>query len=117
MCLYDQYHRWKTAQLTNKSTNNTDFLLCNYPYLLSADAKRRILLADTQIIQQQAQNHAVAQGLFSGTGIIFPWFVIGVERAHLLQQALIHIANASNFDLKKPLKVVFQGEEGVDEGI
>jgi alpha-tubulin suppressor-like RCC1 family protein len=92
------------------------FFFSDYAFLFSALAKRRILFAENSLQQQAAQQQAVTHGILFGAGFIYPWFVISVERAHLLQQALLHIANASPMDLKKPLKVVFIGEEGVDEG-
>ena len=93
-----------------------DFFFSDYPYLLSTQAKRRILLAESSIQQQQAQHRAISEGLISGAGFFYPWMVIAIERNFLLQQTLLHIANASPMDLKKPLKVIFIGEEGVDEG-
>lgn len=92
------------------------FYFSCYPFLLSAEAKRRIVLGESRLYQQAAQNEAFTQGILLGGGVIFPWFIIPVERGHLLQQALLHIAHATPLDLKKPLKVVFINEEGVDEG-
>jgi len=92
------------------------FYFSQYPFLLSIDVKLRMLNAESQMHQQFAQQRAVNFGLFSGTNIIQPWFVLQVQREHLLQQTLIHISSASTIDLKKPLKVVFVGEEGVDAG-
>lgn len=94
----------------------TRFLICDFPYLLSAEGKRRIVLGEAAMQQQQAQRQAVTQGILGGSGYIMPFFLIPVERNHLLQQTLLHIANASQLDLKKPLKVIFINEEGVDEG-
>jgi len=42
--------------------------------------------------------------------------VLHVDRQHLLQSALTQILAFSDADLRKHLKVVFVGEEGVDEG-
>jgi len=92
------------------------FYFHQYPFLLSIHVKLRVINAESQMHQQFAQRNAVNFGLFSGTNIFQPWFVLPIQREHLLQQSLIHIAGASANDLKKPLKVVFVGEEGVDEG-
>lgn len=106
-----------TATNTAGDTSATKmFFFSNYPYLLSAEAKRRILLAESALHQQAATHQAIAQGIMSGTGMIFPYFIIPIERSHLLQEALMHIAHAGPMDMKKPLKVIFIGEEGVDEG-
>ncbi|KAJ1412425.1 ubiquitin protein ligase, partial [Ochromonadaceae sp. CCMP2298] len=45
-----------------------------------------------------------------------PYFVLAVRRVCLLKDALRITSDASDNDLRKPLKVVFLGEEGIDEG-
>jgi ubiquitin-protein ligase E3 A len=130
---------------SSSSSAKKAFSISDYSYLISALAKRKILLAESQIQQQAAQNQAITHGktfflflfsssclfsisllsptiffvvvgILSGAGFIFPWFVISIQREHLLQQTLLHLMSTSTFDLKKPLKVVFIGEEGIDEG-
>lgn len=45
-----------------------------------------------------------------------PYFLLSVRRAHLVQDALNSLAMADDLTLKKPLKVSFDNEEGIDEG-
>ena len=45
-----------------------------------------------------------------------PYFVLAVDRQYLLQQTLQKISSASPVDLRKSLRVVFKGEDGVDAG-
>lgn len=45
-----------------------------------------------------------------------PYFVLTLDRQYLLQQTLQAVAQASPMDLKKSLKIVFKGEDGVDAG-
>lgn len=45
-----------------------------------------------------------------------PFFELRVRREHLAHDALSQIANAHPYELQKPLRVQFVGEEGVDEG-
>lgn len=72
------------------------------------------MLSGARIEQTMAQQAALAQALM--TGVMYPYLVLPVERAYLLQHTLVQLNQASGADLKKPLKVVFVGEEGVDEG-
>jgi len=44
-----------------------------------------------------------------------PFLVLIVRRSHVIEDALSQIAANTN-DLKKPLRVKFAGEEGVDAG-
>lgn len=45
-----------------------------------------------------------------------PYFVLALDRQYLLQQTLQAVAQASPTDLRKSLKIVFKGEDGVDAG-
>eukprot|EP01041_Mallomonas_annulata_P011292 gene11292-23629_t len=99
---------------TPTNGQNSEFFICNYSFLLSVQTKKKLLLADSSMQQQAAQQQAVAMGLMSG--IICPFFILEVERQHMLQQTLYRLAHASDAELKKPLKVIFTGEEGIDEG-
>ena len=117
--LLQDYNDWKKncvsrgTDVTEKN-NEVGFYLSQYPFLLSAEAKKRLLLGESTILQQMAQQQAVVEGM--QTGYFLPYFVMQIDREHLLQTCLQQIMTASDADLKKPLKVVFIGEEGVDEG-
>merc|ERR1719436_173378 len=45
-----------------------------------------------------------------------PWLVLKVRRTAVVQDALEQLAHYGSQQFKKPLKVVFDGEEAVDEG-
>ncbi|KAL0203080.1 hypothetical protein M9458_001098, partial [Cirrhinus mrigala] len=45
-----------------------------------------------------------------------PFLVLHVRRNHLVSDALRELTVYSDVDLKKPLKVIFDGEEAVDAG-
>jgi hypothetical protein len=45
-----------------------------------------------------------------------PYFLLSVRRTHLVQDALNSLAIADDLTLKKPLKVSFDQEDGIDEG-
>lgn len=98
-------------------------LLSDYAFLMSPEVKRRALLAEAELAQSIAQRQSMGLGnvfMVAGHGLVAmptsPWFVLRVRRENLLGDALAHIAAAPAGDLMKPLKVVFEGEEGVDEG-
>ena len=48
--------------------------------------------------------------------VVYPFFVMYIDREKLLQTALQQIMAASDNDLIKPLRVVFMNEEAIDEG-
>lgn len=45
-----------------------------------------------------------------------PYFVLAIDREHLLTQTLQKISQASHVELRKSLKIVFKGEDAVDAG-
>lgn len=91
------------------------FTFCAFPFLLSAEAKRRLLHAEARLQQQQAAQQDIMRQIFQG-GPVLPFSVLTVDRAQLLQSALAQIGALDGLALKKQLKVRFVGEEGVDEG-
>ena len=44
------------------------------------------------------------------------YLVLKVRRDHIVEDTLTKVDAKPNSDLKKPLKIIFDGEEGVDEG-
>ena len=48
--------------------------------------------------------------------VINPYLVLTIDRNNIVQSTLMELARHGTMDVKKPLKVVFIGEEGVDAG-
>jgi alpha-tubulin suppressor-like RCC1 family protein len=105
----------KAGQQVNKPSKKR-FFISNYPFILNVRAKQRLLLAIVAHEQQQTQQLSLQSVIQSGARIFIPYYIIHVQRENLLQQALIQVASADRMELKKPLKVIFDSEEGVDEG-
>lgn len=86
-----------------------EFCFCNYPFILDPSSKARVLQADAQ---DQMRKAAVESVMLNFD--LNPHLVLRVYRDNLVHSTLAQI----NFDrsLKKSLKVVFVGEEAVDEG-
>ena len=56
---------------------------------------------------------AILRSLF--VGATSPYLVVKVRRSHLIHDTLLQMGMRKD-DLKKPLKVQFAGEDGIDEG-
>jgi hypothetical protein len=63
-----------------------------------------------------ATEDGVTFNVAEGTFEFDPFWVLEVEREQLLPQTLRKIADAKAKDLRKKLRIVFKGEEGVDAG-
>jgi len=114
--LYNDMREWK-LQKQQAVQASRRFYFCEFPFLLSADAKRRLLQLDSLISQNQAGQEALRSGLMRGVlSSAMQFLILPVQRAFLLQSTLAQLSSFSDADLKKHLKVVFVGEEGIDEG-
>ncbi|GAB6023588.1 putative E3 ubiquitin-protein ligase herc3 [Chamberlinius hualienensis] len=95
------------------------FFLCEYPFLLDAKAKTTILQTDAVIHMQLAMdevNQRTLMSIFSPIELPNPFLVLVVSRANLVQETLTQLTSFCRDDLRKPLKVVFTGEDAVDGG-
>jgi hypothetical protein len=108
--------------------SNISCSFCRYPFLLTAQAKTNILQIDANL-QQQISFH---ESLVHASD---PFFILRIRRDRILifllivyflylsftridiiEDTLTQIAQHPPWTFKKPLKVVFEGEAGVDEG-
>uniref|UniRef100_A0A8C9XGI5 HECT and RLD domain containing E3 ubiquitin protein ligase 3 n=1 Tax=Sander lucioperca TaxID=283035 RepID=A0A8C9XGI5_SANLU len=88
--------------------------LCAYPFILNARAKTTMLQTDAEL---QMQVPASFYYLFEMYSLFLnPYLVLHVRRDHLVSDTLRELTMYSDVDLKKPLKVIFDGEEAVDAG-
>uniref|UniRef100_A0A8C0QWT0 HECT and RLD domain containing E3 ubiquitin protein ligase 3 n=1 Tax=Canis lupus dingo TaxID=286419 RepID=A0A8C0QWT0_CANLU len=95
--------------------------LCSYPFIFDAQAKTKMLQTDAELQMQVAVNGANLQNVFMLLTLEpllarSPFLVLHVRRNNLVGDALRELSIHSDIDLKKPLKVIFDGEEAVDAG-
>eukprot|EP00195_Chlamydomonas_chlamydogama_P006855 CAMPEP_0202911740 /NCGR_PEP_ID=MMETSP1392-20130828/55763_1 /ASSEMBLY_ACC=CAM_ASM_000868 /TAXON_ID=225041 /ORGANISM="Chlamydomonas chlamydogama, Strain SAG 11-48b" /LENGTH=556 /DNA_ID=CAMNT_0049602365 /DNA_START=33 /DNA_END=1703 /DNA_ORIENTATION=- len=109
----EDFRRWRASY-------KRDFSFCEYPYVFDPSSKARILQLENQMEQLNELQDALFRGLFTAgsTLEVCPFLVLKVRRGgYLVHDTLVQINRAKEQDaLKKPLKVKFVGEEGVDEG-
>lgn len=106
------YRRW--AQAGFKRSVASPIVLCGYPFLFDAGTKRRILMFESAGTQAAEAQNAIARSFF--TGGESPYLILNVRRSNVLSDSLNQLVAHPASDLKKPLRVIFDGEEGVDEG-
>ncbi|XP_028306009.1 putative E3 ubiquitin-protein ligase HERC3 isoform X2 [Gouania willdenowi] len=125
--IHEDYLKWflsKADIKTGSSPSQSDFLsvnLCAYPFILNAQAKTTMLQTDAELQMQMAVSGANLHNVFMLLTLEpqlarNPYLVLHVRRSHLVSDTLREIAVYSDVDLKKPLKVIFDGEEAVDAG-
>ncbi|GIL93359.1 hypothetical protein Vretifemale_20765 [Volvox reticuliferus] len=95
--------------------------LCQTPFLLTPEAKSRILQGEAHIQKEAEMNASAREALLQGLHPIYAVFLdISVRRASILADTAQQLASRPPHHLKRPLRVSFvsQGvaEEGVDQG-
>lgn len=105
--LRSQYRYWVQKRAGMEGSSNT-FCLLEFPFVLNGVAKTKLLhIESAEAMQREAQ-----RAFFSAQS---PYCVLPIRRAYLLEDALVQIRHNARA-LRRPLKVVFEGEAGVDEG-
>ncbi|XP_061191320.1 probable E3 ubiquitin-protein ligase HERC4 [Saccostrea echinata] len=92
---------------------------CDYPFIFDASAKSVLLQTDACMQMQSAYEEVQRrnfQNLFLPIDPINPMLVLHVTRHNIVTDTLHQLSRQGPADLKKPLKVIFLGEEAVDEG-
>uniref|UniRef100_A0A674MCD7 HECT and RLD domain containing E3 ubiquitin protein ligase 3 n=1 Tax=Takifugu rubripes TaxID=31033 RepID=A0A674MCD7_TAKRU len=120
--IQEDYLKWFLSKAQIVSV--TDFPsvnLCAYPFLLNAQAKTTMLQTDAELQMQMAVSGANLHNVFMLLTLEpqlarNPYLVLHVRRNHLVSDTLRELTSYSDVDLKKPLKVIFDGEEAVDAG-
>ena len=110
--LLADYRRWAAAGY-KRTVAGGEVTLCAHSFLLDASTKRRILQLEAALQMQSAATNALARSFFSGES---PYLVLEVRRPHAVKDALNQLSRQHPSSLRKQLKVVFTGEEGLDAG-
>jgi E3 ubiquitin-protein ligase HERC4 len=102
------------AWVTEEEGHGTTFTFCKHSFLLSAGAKRRILALESTIRMKQSMQNAMYRTAFGAQES--PYLGITIRRANLLADSISIAGKLRPGDLRKPLKVRFHQEDGVDAG-
>ncbi|KAH9314061.1 hypothetical protein KI387_022688, partial [Taxus chinensis] len=109
----EEFMKW--ANVSNEKETKQLVSLCQVPFLLSPKAKSQILQVEADIHKQRSIQRSVIQQMFLHSYAI-PFLVLMVRRSDLIGDTLRQLSSLQTNDYKKPLKVIFEGEDGVDEG-
>jgi len=109
--LYEDLHAKKEAEHQPHG-----LLLSESPFLIPPSKKRDLLQIESQVsmVRVAMQNSTPNEG--TDTVSIEPFFVVEIDREHLLEETFDAIKNAEASDLRRKLRIKFKGEEGVDAG-
>uniref|UniRef100_A0A3Q3M5T1 HECT and RLD domain containing E3 ubiquitin protein ligase 3 n=1 Tax=Mastacembelus armatus TaxID=205130 RepID=A0A3Q3M5T1_9TELE len=120
--IQEDYLKWFLSKTgTHRQSDFPSVNLCAYPFILNAQAKTTMLQTDAELQMQMAVSGANLHNVFMLLTLEphlarNPYLVLHVRRNHLVSDTLRELTMYSDVDLKKPLKVIFDGEEAVDAG-
>ncbi|XP_026866327.2 probable E3 ubiquitin-protein ligase HERC4 isoform X1 [Electrophorus electricus] len=115
------YITWIQQQVFSMGMDS-QVTLCKYPFIFDAQAKTTLLQTDAVIQMQMAVDQAQRQNLssfFLPGGVaesVHPCLILIVRRENVVGDTMEVLRKSKNVDYKKPLKVIFVGEEAVDAG-
>ncbi|EHK24451.1 uncharacterized protein TRIVIDRAFT_122664, partial [Trichoderma virens Gv29-8] len=108
--LIDDFESWESKR--------GKFSFCQYPFLLSIWAKTHILEHDARRQMQSKARDAFFDSIMTRRNIN-QYLVLDVRRDCLVDDSLTAVSSvigSGGEDLKKGLRISFQGEEGIDAG-
>jgi alpha-tubulin suppressor-like RCC1 family protein len=106
-----------TYHMATNSQRSSNFFLAAHPFLMAPGIKQKLLHVEHQMTMvEAAQTEGVSFDAETRQFKFEPYFVLAIDRKHLLPQTLQAVAKASTGELRKGLKVIFKGEDGVDAG-
>nr|XP_046214995.1 probable E3 ubiquitin-protein ligase HERC4 isoform X1 [Oncorhynchus gorbuscha] len=115
----NDYITWIQQQMYSMA-HDSAVTLCKYPFVFDAQAKTTLLQTDAVIQMQMAVDQAQRQN-FSSMFLpvvesVNPCLILIVRRENIVGDTMDVLRKSKNVDYKKPLKVIFVGEEAVDAG-
>ena len=104
-------------KIDNKSKTENLRSFISFPFTLSPAIKADILEEDAQIQMREGYHREMQMAIFTGQRMFLPYLVLHVRRDFILQDTMAIIEHGyEGSDFKKPLKIIFDGEDGVDAG-
>ena len=109
--LYKDLERYKAV---SKRKQIADFSFCSNTFLFSPTTKRNLLQIENEMNMLKVAATGLTYNDQDQTFTFNPYYVFDIDREYLLTQTLQKISKAEPSDLRKKLRVVFKGEDGVD---
>jgi ubiquitin-protein ligase E3 A len=110
--MFEDYKHWRKSWTDDSGR----FCFARYPFILDPANKKELLTWDAKVQQQLSYRRTMTNALMAGLDTAMPYLLLRVDRSDLINSCMTTLVTASSIELKKPLKVHFNGEEGIDEG-
>lgn len=115
LSIQEEYRKWKIPiSSKRKMTPNQRFSFLDYSWVIDCTNKTKLLQQENYELIEQEFNQFLLISLISG-GFTSPYLNLEINREHMVEDTMQQI-NKKDINLKKPLRIKFIGEEGIDEG-
>lgn len=105
-----------TLKSATKHQRAANFFICDNPFLFSPSTKRTLLEFESEMNMLRTAAKRMTYNEEEKTYEIEPFYVLEIERENLLSQTLGKIGKVEPYELRKKLRIVFKGEDGIDAG-
>ena len=109
-----QFINWKRFGAARDARQEV-FSVLAHPWLLDSSTKAELLQLDAGLQQRYFVNESMMEAMEAGLHSFSPFLVLDIRRENIVQDALARLLHEER-TLKKPLKIHFVNEEGVDGG-
>jgi ubiquitin-protein ligase E3 A len=105
----------KTARIEAKLPALKYKSFISFPFVLTTAMKQEILLIDSRQKQDRLQRQ-IYYGQMGRATAYDVYLILHIRRDAILEDTLNQLVGVASDDFKKPLKIKFDGEEGIDAG-
>lgn len=88
----------------------------SHPYVLTPATKALVLEFDAALQMRKVMDVEVQTAIATGQQYVVPYFVLRVRREHIVMDTISQVMLFEDTEFKKPLKIIFDDEDGVDAG-
>jgi len=96
--------------------NNYTFGLLAYSFCLDASNKCRFLMFDAALRQREETRQEIMNQMMQGNRRVNPYLMLKINRDNIVQDTLQKVTSLPPAEYRKKLRIVFEGEPGIDEG-
>jgi ubiquitin-protein ligase E3 A len=115
MDIPEEYKKWKVSLIERKRKFSSKwFSILDFPFLLDCEMKTRLLQHEHYEAVEYQLTQFFIVSIISGV-MESPYFQLEISRENMVEDSIKQFTR-KDINLKKPLRVKFIGEEGVDEG-
>ncbi|XP_069781822.1 probable E3 ubiquitin-protein ligase HERC6 isoform X2 [Narcine bancroftii] len=118
LCLFQKYFPLRHE---DEVPNDIALMFLSYPFTLDLTSKIHVFYLDLHLRMQKTVLevlHLTLQNSLTGSSVPpkCSYFVLNVNRENLISDTFTVLKNVGKAELQKKIKVVFQGEPGIDTG-